>query len=103
MVVVCMFVSAHGGNRDNPDTVQFKCEYRAVATGLMFNNSEKTNCEQDLDTFLLQFSTYASQESPQVIIDTEMVLKEHDYSRVAAGSERGPLSIQRPCSGDHGK
>ena len=103
MVVVCMFVSARGGNRDNPDTVQFECEYRAVATGLMFNNSEKTNCEQDLDTFLLQFSTYTSQESPQVIIDKEMVLKEHDHSRVAAGSERGPLSIQRPCSGDHGK
>ncbi|CAL8242049.1 unnamed protein product [Merluccius merluccius] len=73
----------------------FEYEYRAVATGLMFNNSEKTNCEQDLDIFLLQFSTYASQESPQVIIDTEMVLKEHDYSRVAANSKRGPHSTQR--------
>ncbi|CAL8359820.1 unnamed protein product [Merluccius merluccius] len=44
----------------------FEYEYRAVATGLMFNNSEKTNCEHDLDNFLLQFSTYASQESPQM-------------------------------------
>ncbi|RXN21116.1 THAP domain-containing [Labeo rohita] len=58
-------IRARGGNRDNPDSVQFECEYRAVATGLMFSNSEKTNCEQDLDALLLQFSTYASHESPQ--------------------------------------
>eukprot|EP00064_Thunnus_orientalis_P010920 superscaffoldBa00001524_g10949 len=58
----------------------FECEYQAVATGLMFNNSERTNCEQDLDTFLLQFSTYASQESPHVIIDTEPISAEHCYT-----------------------
>ncbi|CAM4597040.1 unnamed protein product [Leuciscus chuanchicus] len=57
--------SARGGSCDSPDSVQFECEYQAVATGLMFNNSEKTNCEQELDTFLLLFSTYTSQKSPQ--------------------------------------
>ncbi len=68
-------VSACGGNCENPDSVQFECEYRAVATGLMFSNSEKTNCEQDLDTLLLQFSTYASHESPQVIVDPESIME----------------------------
>jgi len=59
MVCVC-----RGGNCDSPDSVQFECEYWAVATGLMFNNSEKTNCEQDLDTLLLQFSICLPGESP---------------------------------------
>ncbi|KAK7169962.1 hypothetical protein R3I94_000258 [Phoxinus phoxinus] len=81
-------IRARGGNRDSPDSVQFECGYRAVATGLMFNNSEKTNCEQDLDTFLLQFSTYASQESPQVVIDTEPISAEHYYI-----SQEGPRII----------
>ncbi|CAM4574539.1 unnamed protein product [Leuciscus chuanchicus] len=73
-------IRARGGNRDNPDSVQFECEYRAVATGLMFSNSEKTNCEQDLDMFLLQFSAYASQESPLVNVDPESIMEEHGYS-----------------------
>ncbi|RXN08545.1 Transposable element P [Labeo rohita] len=68
-------IRARGGNRDNPDSVQFECEYRAVATGLMFSNSEKTNCEQDLDALLLQFSTYASHESPQVIVDPKSIME----------------------------
>lgn len=80
-MLVC--VSARGGNRDNPDSVQFECEYRAVATGLMFSNSEKTNCEQDLDMFLLQFSAYASQESPLVNVDPESIMEEHGYCRAA--------------------
>ncbi len=76
-------VSARGDNRENPDSVQFECEYRAVATGLMFSNSEKTNCEQDLDTLLLQFSIYASHKSPQVIVDPESIMEEHGYYRLA--------------------
>ncbi|RXN12016.1 Transposable element P [Labeo rohita] len=76
-------IRARGGNRDKPDSVQFECEYRAVATGLMFSNSEKTNCEQDLDALLLQFSTYVSHESPQVIVDPKSIMEEHGYYRVA--------------------
>lgn len=76
-------VSARGDNRDNPDSVQFDCEYRTVATGLMFSNSEKMNFEQDLNTLLLQFSTYAFHESPQVIVDPESIMEEYGYYRVA--------------------
>lgn len=71
--------SARGGSCDSPDSVQFECEYQAVATWLMFNNSEENNCEQDLDTFLLLFSTYASQKSPQVSSDTEQISAENCY------------------------
>ncbi|XP_051981689.1 uncharacterized protein LOC127643140 [Xyrauchen texanus] len=39
------------------------------------NNSEKTSCE-----LVLQFRAYASQESPQVIIDTDQISDEHRYT-----------------------
>ncbi|XP_033502419.2 uncharacterized protein LOC117269502 [Epinephelus lanceolatus] len=86
-------IRARGGNRDNPDSVQFECEHQAVATGLMFNNCEKTNCEEDLNTFLLQISTYASQNCPPGISDAERIAKEHSYSQGAPDSGATEIGI----------
>ena len=33
---------------------------------MIYKNSDRTNCEEDLDSFLLMFDTYAFQKSPQV-------------------------------------
>lgn len=43
-----------GGNRDNPDAVQFRAAYRAIAVDSIFVLSSSSNCEEDIDTFILK-------------------------------------------------
>ena len=51
-------IRGRGGHRDNPDSVQFRSEYRAVAVDSLFSTcSNNSNCEDDIDKFLLQFGT----------------------------------------------
>lgn len=106
-----MCFSGRGGHRDSPDSVQFECEYRAVATGLMFKNSEKTNCEEDLDTFLLQVNTFTeSQESNKILINTDIIRDEHSYARKTSDGGAAGDQVEEPMDqsntdnlGDHGK
>ena len=55
-----------GGHRDNPDSIQFRAAYRATAVDSIFVLSSASNCEEDVDKFLVNLgsfshATYSSQ------------------------------------------
>jgi hypothetical protein len=47
-------IRGRGGNRLNPNCVQFISDYRAVSIDLLFVKSNSSNCEDDLDMFALK-------------------------------------------------
>ena len=49
-------IRGRGGHRDNPNAVQFKADYRSIAVDTMFSSSMSSNCQEDMDGFLLQLS-----------------------------------------------
>ena len=42
-------IRGRGGHRDNPDSVQFRAEYRAIAVESLFSCSIESNCKDDSD------------------------------------------------------
>ena len=48
-----------GGHRDNPNSVEFRADYRAVAIDSLFVKSQNTNCIEDIDSFLLKLGNTA--------------------------------------------
>ena len=46
-----------GGHRDNPDAVQFRSAYRDSCVDSMFVKSSVSNCDGNLEAFLLQWSS----------------------------------------------
>ena len=46
-------IRGKGGNRDNPDAVQFRMAFRQVMVDAIMVPSKGSNCQEDVDTFLL--------------------------------------------------
>ena len=51
---------------DNPDSEQFREEYRAIAVESLFSYSKGGNCRSDSDVFLLKLSNVTTAAIPQV-------------------------------------
>ena len=68
-----------GGHRDNPNYVEFRTDYRAVAIDSLFVKSQNTNCIEDIDSFLLKLGNFASSTplSPVPLPDTNTVLPKY--------------------------
>ena len=50
-------MAREGGHRDNPDAVQFRSAYRDSCVDSMFVKSSVSNCDGNLEAFLLQWSS----------------------------------------------
>ena len=76
-----------GGHRDNPNSVEFRADYRAVAIDSLFVKSHNTNCIEDIDSFLLKLGNFASSTpSPPVPLpdtNTALPLVSQDLAAVS--------------------
>ena len=76
-----------GGHRDNPNSVEFRADYRAVAIDSLFVKSQNTNCIEDIDSFLLKLGNFASSTpSPPVPLpdtNTALPLVSQDLAAVS--------------------
>ena len=76
-----------GGHRDNPNSVEFRTGYRAVAINSLFVKSQNTNCIEDIDSFLLKLGNFASSTlSPPVPLpdtNTALPLVSQDLAAVS--------------------
>ena len=76
-----------GGHRDNPNSVEFRTDYRAVAIDSLFVKSQNTNCIEDIDSFLLKLGNFASSTpSPPVPLpdtNTALPLVSQDLAAVS--------------------
>ena len=76
-----------GGHRDNPNSVEFRADYRAVAIDSLFVKSQNTNCIEDIDSFLLKLVNFASSTpSPPVPLpdtNTALPLVSQDLAAVS--------------------
>ena len=76
-----------GGHRDNPNSVEFRADYRAVAIDSLFVKSQNTNCIEDIDSFLLKLGNFASSTpSPPVPLpdtNTTLPLVSQDLAAVS--------------------
>ncbi len=50
-------IRGKGGHRDNPDAVQFRCAFRQVMVDAIMVGGSSANCEEDVDSFLLNLSS----------------------------------------------
>ena len=57
-------ICGKGGHRDNPDASQFRMTFRQIMYSILIT-SEKANCEEDVDDFLLSPENLQSEESCQ--------------------------------------
>ena len=80
-------IRSRGGHRDNPNSVEFRADYRAVAIDSLFVKSQNTNCIEDIDTFLLKLENFASSTpSPPVPLpdtNTALPLVSQDLAAVS--------------------
>ena len=69
-------IRSRGGHRDNPNSVEFRAYYRAVAIDSLFMKSQNTNCIEDIDSFLLKLGNFASStpSPPAPLPDTNTAL-----------------------------
>ena len=80
-------IRSRGGHRDNPNSVEFRADYRAVAIDSLFVKSQNTNCIEDIDSFLLKLGNFASSPpSPPVPLpdtNTALPLVSQDLAAVS--------------------
>ena len=80
-------IRSRGGHRDNPNSVKFRADYRAVAIDSLFVKSQNTNCIEDIDSFLLKLGNFASSTpSPPVPLpdtNTALPLVSQDLAAVS--------------------
>ena len=80
-------IRSRGEHRDNPNSVEFRADYRAVAIDSLFVKSQNTNCIEDIDSFLLKLGNFASSTpSPPVPLpdtNTALPLVSHDLAAVS--------------------
>ena len=80
-------IRSRGGHRDNPNSVEFRADYRAVAIDSLFVKSQNTNCIEDIDSFLLKLGNFASSTpSPPVPLpdtNTALPLVSQDLAAVS--------------------
>ena len=50
----CSVIRSRGEHRDNPSSVEFRVDYRAVAIDSLFVKSQNTNCIEDIDIIFSQ-------------------------------------------------
>ena len=80
-------IRSRGGHRDNPNSVEFRADYRAVAIDSLFMKSQNTNCIEDFDSFLLKLGNFASSTlSPPIPLpdtNTALPLVSQDLAAVS--------------------
>ena len=75
-------IRGRGGHRDNPNAMQFRAEYRAVAVDTLFLQSPTSNCKEDSDLYLLKLDsiTSAVRSNPGNWAATDNVAVDHMYA-----------------------
>lgn len=76
-------IRGHGRHRDNPDSVQFIAAYRAVSVDFLFIKSDGSNCQNDMDNFVIKLKNL-----------TDVISKEKAPSKV------NPLPSYDDCVDD---
>ena len=59
-------IRSKGGHRDNPDPCEFRIALRQVMVDQVLMTSKGTNCQEDLDEFLLNFSSKPADSYPLI-------------------------------------
>lgn len=55
-------VQTKNRNDDRPDSVRFEAAFRFLAVQSLFHHSVQSNCEDDLDDFLMDIASYSKQQ-----------------------------------------
>lgn len=97
-------IRARGGQRDNPDSQQFRAAFRQVLIDAVMLPSRGTNCEEDMGEFLLSLDTMQVSENNTVdegqvgnpdveVLDTEDTPQIIRDVRVLPASVRNILDV----------